>query len=300
MSVSAGIPLIPPQVRVRLKGLRLQTRLSPNGQGIGQHASHSRGTGLEFAQYRAYEPGDEPRSIDWKLYARSDRYYVRDATRDSPLAVWLLIDSSASMAQGDAARPGYSRLDAARSLAACVIEMALQQSDSFGLVSINGRGISGVPAGIGLRHRDRMHLALRGLNAEGPLPAADALRPLWERIPAQSLVIVLSDGFDEALTALCERFARARRDVISIQLLTAEERDFPFTGGHLFRNTETGSERRVEAEIVREDFLGRFAEARVALARRMAASGVRHLEHVLDQPLDVPLRSLFGPRSAGR
>jgi len=298
--VSAQSPgsLIPPEVRARLKTLRLQTRLTPIGEGIGQHASRSRGAGLEFAQYRAYEPGDEPRSIDWKLYARSDRYFVRDATRDSPLTVWLLIDASASMAQGDAVLPGYSRLDAAKALAACIVELALQQSDAFGFVAVNGRGITGVPAGGGIRHRDRMQLALRALSAEGQVPQPDALRPLWARIPPAALVILLSDGFDEGLTALGERLALARREVISIQILTAEERDFPFSGGHLFRDAETGAERRVEAEVVRADFLSRFAEARQALARRLAGSGVRHVEYLLDQPLDEPLRSLFGTRGS--
>lgn len=290
--------MIPPEVRARLKTLRLQTRLAPIGQGIGQHASHSRGAGLEFAQYRAYEPGDEPRSIDWKLYARSDRYFVRDATRDSPLTVWLLIDASASMAQGDAARPGYARLDAAKALAACLVELALQQGDAFGFVAVNDRGIAGVPAGSGLRHRDRLQLALHAVRAEGQVPQPDVLRPLWARIPPAALVVLLSDGFDEGLTTFGEQLARARRDVISIRILTAEERDFPFAGGHRFRDAETGAERRVEAEVVRAEFLSRFAEARQALARRLAGSGVRHVEYLLDQPLDAPLRRLFGARGS--
>ena len=72
--------LIPPDIRARLKSLRISSRLTPNGQGLGLHAGRGRGAGLEFAQYRSYGQGDEPRSIDWKLFARSDRYFVRDAT----------------------------------------------------------------------------------------------------------------------------------------------------------------------------------------------------------------------------
>ena len=78
------------------------------------HASRSRGAGLEFAQYRGYEPGDEPRRIDWKLFARSDRYFVREAERDSPLTLWIVIDASASMALADRARPDFSKLEAAK------------------------------------------------------------------------------------------------------------------------------------------------------------------------------------------
>ena len=95
--------LIPADVRRRLKSLRLVTRRAVGQHGIGLHQSHSRGAGLEFAQYRAYEPGDELRQIDWKLYARSDKFFVREAERESPVAVWILIDASASMGQADSA-----------------------------------------------------------------------------------------------------------------------------------------------------------------------------------------------------
>ena len=131
--------LIPPDVRARLRELRLVARAGAGGVGLGQHASRSRGAGLEFAQYRAYEPGDEPRRIDWKLYARSDRYFVREAERDSPLTIWLLLDATASMRQADAARPDFTKLDAAKTLAACVIELALRQGDRFGLITTGGR-----------------------------------------------------------------------------------------------------------------------------------------------------------------
>ncbi|MEO8010920.1 MAG: DUF58 domain-containing protein, partial [Dokdonella sp.] len=95
--------MIPPQLRARLGDLRLHPRSATGGLGIGMHSSRSRGAGLEFAQYRAYEQGDEPRRIDWKLYARSDRFFVREFDRDSTLCVWIVIDASASMAQADAA-----------------------------------------------------------------------------------------------------------------------------------------------------------------------------------------------------
>lgn len=290
--------LLSAPVRVGLKGLRLQARHAPGGQGIGQHSSRSRGAGLEFAQYRAYEPGDELRRIDWKLYARSDRYFVRDAERDSPLTVWTLIDTTASMNQADATRPALRRLDAAKGLAACIAELALQQGDAFGLAAVGGAGLSLLPAGGGVRHRDRLWRELETLSAGGQWPADARLLPLWERIAAPSLVILLTDGFEEQLLQLAERLAAARREVLMIQLLTAEERDFPYSGGQRFRDPETGEELRVDAVAAREDFLARFAEARAALGRRLAGAGIRHVDYVLDQSLDQPLRQLFGRRDA--
>ena len=143
---AATPPLIPADVRSRLRSLRLWPQRASGSRGIGAHASRSRGAGLEFAQYRAYEPGDEPRQIDWKLYARSDRFFVRESERESPLTVWLLLDTTASMAQADRARSGWTRLHGACALAACVAELALQQGDGFGLIAIGGDGVA-EPAG---------------------------------------------------------------------------------------------------------------------------------------------------------
>ena len=291
--------LIPAAVRARLGELRLASRRALGGQGFGQHHSRSRGAGLEFAQYRAYEPGDELRQIDWKLYARSDKFFVREAERDSPMTAWLLLDATASMDQCDAARPGWSRLDAARSLAACAIELALRQGDRFGLLTVAGDGLSMVAAGSGPRHRDRCLLQLRQLRARGQWPSEAQLRPVWERIGAGDLALVLSDGFDEAAIALVVRLAAARRDVCCVQILTAEERDFPFQGGHRFIDRETGAELLADGAAARDAFIERFKIARALLAAQLAASGIRHSEYFLDQPLDAPLRRLF-PARPGR
>jgi uncharacterized protein (DUF58 family) len=290
----AAVALIPVDVRARLANLRLRARRGGGGDGLGQHQSRSRGAGLEFAQYRAYEPGDEPRRIDWKLYARSDRYFVRESERDSPLTLWLVIDASASMGQADGVRPSWRKLDAAKAIAACAIELAVRQGDRFGLVALGTGGSSLIAAHAGPRHRGRCVLELERLECGGTWPAEAVLRPMWERVLPSSLVLVLSDFFDESAAELALRFAAARREVLTVQMLSAEERDFPFAGGHRFVDPESASERRVEAAAVRADYLERFAAARARLARRFAASGVRHTEYFLDDVPDLPLRQFFG------
>lgn len=285
---------IPPELHARLRDLRLGMRGPSIGDGLGMHASRSRGAGLEFAQYRGYEPGDEPRRIDWKLFARSDRYFVRDAERDSPLTVWILIDASASMAQSDRARAEFSKLEAAKLLAACVIDLALRQGDRFGVIGLSNDALQFVGEGAGPRQRDRCMIELERMSSAGGVAGEAQLAPLWDRIRPGSLVVMLSDGFDDRLIDLAVRLSSTRREVVSIQLLTAEERDFPFQGGMLLRDPETGVEKRVDSERARKDFLERFGAARAALARRLAASGIAHVEHVLDRPTDEPLRQLFG------
>lgn len=288
--------LIPPGVRSRLKSLRLVSRRAVGSQGIGAHTSRSRGTGLEFAQYRAYEQGDEPRQIDWKLYARSDKFFVREAERESPLALWILVDASASMGQADAKRRGWSRLDAAKALAACLAELALAQGDRFGLIALHADGIRVTAPANGSRHRDRLLIDLHALNCGGGFPEPVRLAPLWERIGAQDLVVMLGDFFDDGAVALVERLAAARRETLAIQLLTVEERDFPFEGGHRFRDPETDDELLGDGNALRADFIERFSAAREALEARFDAAGIRHATYVLDEEVDAPLRRLFGRR----
>ena len=288
-------PLIPPAVRNRLKSLRLTARRAVNLQGLGLHHSRSRGAGLEFAQYRAYERGDEPRAIDWKLYARSDRFFVRESERESPLAVWLLIDTSASMRQADS---DTTRLAAARSLAACIAELALQQGDRFGLIGLSDAGLKLLPAGTGARQRDRLALDLHAITAAGTFPTLAQLAPLWNRIGTHDLVVILSDFFDPAVLDLAGRLASAGRETLAIEILTASERDFAFPGGHRFRDPETGVELLGDGPALRAEFLTRFAAARAERHAKLDHLGIAHAALFLDQPLDTPLRRLFGSHAA--
>lgn len=291
----ARTPLaIPPEIRSRLKRLSLRTRRDMGDRGFGMHQSRNKGAGLEFAQYRAYEPGDEPRRIDWKLFARSDRFFVREAEEESPISVWVLIDASASMAQADRARPDWSRMDAAKLLALCTAQLALMQGDRFGWIALREGGLAVADPHRGRAQFERMQIELSRLDAAGTFPDAASLAPLWERISARDLVLYLSDCFDEGGIAMIERLAKAGREVLCVQMLTAEERDFPFDGGYRFIDPETGADLIGDGAALREVFLARFAAARAMLAERLDAAGIRHAAYVLDEAIDGPLHAFFG------
>lgn len=287
--------LIPPDVLSRLKNLRLAAARSTGAGGIGQHASHTRGAGLEFVQYRGYEPGDALRQVDWKLYARSDRFFVREAERESPLTLWLLVDGSASMAQSDRARPEWSRLDGARLIAACIAEIALRQGDRVGLVGLHATGLRMLPPRAGTRAHNGLWLALQALECGGHFPARARLAPLWECTRAGDLVILIGDLFDEAAVALAERLAAAGREVRTIQLLTAEERDFPFDGSFLFHDAETGAEIQGDARAMHDGYLERFSAALRALDARLDAAGIARARGALDEPPDRVLHRILAP-----
>ena len=290
----AHAPLaIPPDVRSRLKRLTLRTRSDLGTGGFGMHPSRNKGAGLEFAQYRAYEPGDEPRRIDWKLFARSDKFFVREAEQESPVTVWILIDASASMAQADRARPGWTRLAAAKLLGLCIAALALVQGDRFGWMALQEDALGVADPHSGRAQMDRLQIDFARLQAAGTFPDAATLALLWERIGAHDLVLFLSDCFDERAIALIERLAKAGREVLAVQMLTAEERDFPFDGGYRFLDQESGETLIGDGKALRETFLSRFAAARAALDQRLDSAGIRHTVHVLDEPIDGPLHTFF-------
>jgi uncharacterized protein (DUF58 family) len=295
-----GPLVIPAEVRARLAPLRIAPRRAIAQGGFGLHASRHRGAGLEFAQYRAYEPGDEPRRIDWKLYARSDRYVVREAERDAALALWLVVDATASMAQADQSRPDRSKLAAAALIATCAFEVAARQGDRFGLLVVSDGRVEPLALGSGPRHRDRCSAVLAQRRASGAWPDEAGLRVAWDLVAPDALVLFVGDGFDDAQLALAERLAATRREVLDVQVLGADERDFPFTGGHRFHDPETGAELELDAPAARAAFLARFADARATRTRRLAAAGVRSVEHFLDEAPDAPLRRLFAREAGAR
>ncbi len=284
---------LPPELRSRLRRLSIVPRRPAMLVSAGMHDSRNKGGGLEFAQYRAYERGDDLRSIDWKLYARSDRFFVRDAERESPIAIWIVLDASASMAQADLARPGWSRFDAARRVAAGLLEIALYQGDRFGLVVEAAEGPMVLTPHAGARHRDRVALTLAPIHPAGVADWARDVSVFGEQIGARDLIVVLSDGFDEGCIATAVRLASSGRDVSLIQVLTGDERDFPFDQGYRFHDPETGAALIGDGPALRQDFLARFAAAREALDARLDAAGIRHVAHFIDEPADQPIRDLF-------
>lgn len=287
---------LPADLRARLAGIAFRTRAPAPDGPLGRQLSRSRGAGVEFSQYRGYSPGDPLRQVDWKLYARSDRYYVREAERDSPLTLLLVIDASASMAQADRARHDWSRLHAARRLAACAIEIALREGDAFGVLTLGGESAQWLPPTMGRGQRDEAFRLLAGTRAAGGWPQRKQVEALAGRVGHGALVLLLSDLFDDTALELLERLAGAGRDAAAVRILTVEERDFPFDGAFLLRDPESGVTRECDGARVRENFLARFGDARRAMAARLAAHGVALAEHVLDRPEDAALRALFGGR----
>jgi uncharacterized protein (DUF58 family) len=210
------------------------------GLGQGIHAGRERGAGVEFSEYRAYAPGDEWRRVDWKLAGRTDRYFVREAERDSHVAVWLVLDATASMVEPSRNIDGLTKLHYARVLLACVAALAQRQGDAFGLVVCNGERAHFTPAARGPRQLQRVLARLNATEPGGQLPASDVLRASLHFAQAPSVVCVASDFLDwpSALSESMLRLRAMRHDVRALCLHTAAEIDASFDPSFAYRDPE--------------------------------------------------------------
>lgn len=210
------------------------------GLGHGIHAGRERGAGVEFSEYRAYVPGDEWRRVDWKLAARADRYFVREAERDSHVAVWLILDASASMAEPSRSVDGLDKLGYARMLLGCVAAIAQRQGDAFGLVVLGGGKVAFTPALRGPRHLQRVLSQLQRTEPEGSLPESETLKASLHFAQSPSAIYAASDLLDwpSPLSIALTRLRQMRHDVRVLGLQTQAEVDASFSGDLAYRDPE--------------------------------------------------------------
>ena len=225
---------------VQTRDLELVIRHVLAGLGHGIHAGRERGAGVEFSEYRAYAPGDEWRRVDWKLLARADRYFVREAERDSHVAVWLWLDATASMAEPSREINGIDKLWFARTVLACVAAIAQRQGDAFGLVVCSGGKVEFTPASRGPRQLQRVLAALTKATPQGDLPSAETLRASLHFARAPSMIFAASDFLDwpSPMSEALLRLRNMRHDVRLLTLRTQAEVDASFKSGSGYRDPE--------------------------------------------------------------
>ncbi len=231
-----------PETVSKLKGMELKARMVVEGFIAGLHKSPYHGFSVEFAEHRQYMPGDNIRDIDWKVYAKSDRFYIKQYEEETNLKAYLLMDCSASMAYRSDDR--MSKLDYAGLLAGALSYMMLRQRDAVGLVTFDEKIRRYIPPRSKSGH---LHVLLNEVAAQEPSDTTDIAQTLHEmadRIKRRGLVIIMSDLLDDAETIISglKHFRYDRHEVIVFHILDPRERDFAFPREAIFKDMETGEE----------------------------------------------------------
>jgi uncharacterized protein (DUF58 family) len=309
-SVPSAVDSAPPAVRrlqAAVRGLTLTARRLATGVGAGQHPGRRAERSRETWQHRAYQPGDEPDRIDWKLFARSDRYFVREGAGEVPVPVSVVLDASGSMAHAWAGPEGARKCDAARVLAAAVGWLAAAQNDPFSL-HVVANGIV-IPYGTaGRRHpwaslvRTLAALEPAGRWPTDPAAVTASLRQAQPRGMPNSagltrLTVVITDGHEHDGEIRAALALRSRgHELILWHLLAREEREFPYRGPVRLEEWETGRTREADADTVRAALAAAEGQAKSAWRKAWRADALDY--RIIDDgtPLDVVLRAYLRRR----
>jgi uncharacterized protein (DUF58 family) len=251
------------------------------GSVSGLHRSAARGASVEFAEYRKYTAGDDPRFLDWRVYAKTDRFFVREFEADTNLRCRLVVDTSASMQFGSGAT---TRFDRARTLAAVFAHALLRQGDAVGLYLAGG----GTPRLLPTR-RNRGHLraildSLAQAHTSPGTSLVEDLHALAERIPGRGLVVVLSDFFQEpgVLLESLNHLRFGNHDVVLIQLIDPLELSFDFTTPMRLVDLETAATFDTDPALAREAYLESIQAHLQELEQGCLHRGMSYHLHRLD------------------
>lgn len=299
MSTRVKNDLLSPEAVSRLGNLELIARKVVEGFITGLHRSPYHGFSVEFTDHRPYMPGDEMKNIDWKLYAKTDRYYIKQFEEETNLKAHLLIDSSKSMAYGtDGRGGGISKLRYSVLLAASLSYLLLRQKDGVGMVSFSDRLKQYIPPRARMSQLRVLLTSLQALEAEGLTDPLPIFRELAERIKRRGLIVVFSDLFtdsEEMLRSL-KYFAHHEHEVIVFHILSPDEISLLGTGEVMYRDLETGETLQTNSWDIKKHYDRRMHDAIEKIRFSCRESLIDYHLVSTEQPFDKALLAFLEKR----
>jgi len=293
--MSGAARYLDPAIIARLGTIDLKARTIVEGFLTGLHRSPYKGFSVEFAEYRQYLPGDDLATLDWKVYARSDKHFVKKYEEETNLTCHMLIDVSKSMgyASGE-----VTKLQYASYLAGALAYLMHRQRDSFGLIAFDESISALLPASARSGHLRAVLLALERLELGAGTNVAKPLHDLAAAVRKRGMVILISDLLDDPATVVegLKHFRYRGTDVIVFQILDPYELKFPFEHAARFRDMETEEEVQAVPDSIREDYVDRM-ESLIALYRReLQLAGIDYCLLDTSKPLELGLMSYLVTR----
>jgi uncharacterized protein (DUF58 family) len=290
-----------PATLAKIGRLDLKARGLVEGFLAGMHRSPYLGSSVEFAQHRGYVPGDDLKHLDWKVWGKNERYYIRQYRAETNLVAWVLVDCSASMGYaGTQASKGETKMEWARLASAAIAWMVLLQSDAVGLCTFAGDVQEFVPRSSRKDHLGRMCDALVRAEPEPRTGIGPALTKAAERVRSRGIVVLFSDLFVEP-DDLKDGIARLRHqghDVIVVHVLDVDELEFPFQGMTQFHGLELDAKVLLNPRQIRAAYLDEMRRHRTAIETLCRSTGCDYVLASTASPVDVVLQAYFNRRAA--
>jgi uncharacterized protein (DUF58 family) len=279
--------------------LELIARGVVEGFLIGLHRSPHRGFSVEFAENRPYYPGDDIRFLDWRMYARSDRWYLKQFEEETNLRAYLVLDASLSMRWSSESMAGFSKLDYGRLLTASLASLLLRQGDATGFVAYDDRVRTHLPPRASRRHLATILHELVTLEGDGRSEAGTAIRDVAIRLRRRGLVILVSDLLVEPDgTRRALHYLRHRgHEVIVLHLMDPGEKELPPAGDAVYFDPETGEELRTSSASLRTEYAVAVQAAIDEWRSECRGMGADYQLLMTDTPLGVGLGHLLQKRA---
>lgn len=284
--------LADPEFFSRLDGIDLRARSVVEGFLLGLHRSPYVGFSVEFASHHEYVPGDDPRHINWKLYARQHRLYVKEFDGDTNLNLYILLDVSGSMA---CASLGRSKLHYAATLAAALAHLAIRQHDAAGVTLFADNVLASLPPKASAHQQQEIFGLVNGITPRAPTDAGKAIHQAAELCKKRGLVAVISDCFDDVprIMDALDHLLFLKHEVVLFQVLDPWERDLPLEGNVRFRDLETGETLTTLSDGVRDSYRKAIRSWLGELDRECLSRGIDRVELTTNDPLDGALLDYF-------
>ncbi len=289
-----------PKTLDKIKRLDVRARLVVEGFITGHHQSPYHGFAVEFASHREYSPGDDIKHIDWKVWSKTDRLYIKEYEEETNLKCTLLLDSSKSMRYGE--RDGWSKFDYGATAAASLAYLLQHQQDAVGLVTFNTKIQRHLPAS---SHPSHLKLLLHELQQTDPDNQTDVsgvFPELAQQIRRRGLIVLISDLFvnPATLTEALRQFRLRRHEVVVFHVLHDDELTFPFQDNTLFRGLESTAQLHTEPRALRRSYLEAVERFLTQVRKSCAASGIDYVLMNTKDPLDAALTSYLTFRQKTR
>ena len=286
-----------PQTLAKLEGLELRARLIVEGYVSGVHRSPYHGFSVEFAEHREYVPGDDLRYVDWKVFGKTDKYYLKQYEEETNLLSYLLLDTSESMLY-QSEQAAMSKLEYAQCVAAAIAYLVIGQQDSVGLVSFDREIRSLIRPSSHPSHLKQLVHVMQQTLAERKTASGAIFHELAERLRKRGIVLILSDFFDDvpSMMAGLKHFRHRRYEVVLFHVLDPAELDFPFSRTTMFKGLEGWPDVVAEPRSLRKAYLAEFNRFLRAIKAGCRELHIDYVQLRTDQPLDVALRSYLSRR----
>ena len=297
--LSSDSSLIDPKTLMRIRNLELRARVVVEGFWSGIHRSPYHGFSAEFTEYRQYTPGDDPKYLDWKVFARSDRFFIKKFEEETNLRCYLLTDQSRSMGYGSL---GYTKAEYASTLAATLAYFLYLQGDAVGLLTFEEQIREYLPARHRTGHLRHLMLALEKPASGQTTDLGAPLKRIVQVVRKRGLIVLLSDflapldRFEQNLSAL----AACGHEVLVIQVLDPAELTFEFNQPAMFQDVESGRVLFIDPGAARKEYLRKLEAHQAGLRSTCLRLGVSWQSLATNRPLELLLFDFLRERMQRR